>query len=450
VGGLLAAGVIGVGADAQAQQQPLQAASGTFASLTSGIQIQNLGTLPANATIDYYNTDGTLAFSQALTSPIAVNGSFTAFGKTMLVPTPFAGSAVVSADQPVSAIVNLESNGPITAEGYDGVNIPGTTANVPLFQQGNSGFNTTLHIQNATGAANTVTVAFQGAGAPAPLTFQLQPNGSIAVDATNDQISVSKFVGSVVVTGTGAVAVEVNQTNNVILFANTGSASGATTLYAPLLMTNNHGFSTGFQVQNTGSVPTNITLTLRETKTGLVFGTPQTVSVNPGESKTWYPVPGTALNSGVTFIGSGTVTSDNGQPLLGTINELSIGQTTPDQGMAYNAFTSGTQSVQMPLVMFNNSGYYTGEQIQNVGSANADVDLVVNGNIVDTRTIAPGASYTWFSFTNGALYGGVKVSSAVAKGHLSTDKLVGIVNEVTNPQISGDSSFAYEGFNAGT
>jgi len=440
VGGLLAVGTVVVGADAQAQQQPLKPAAATFASLTSGIQIQNLGTLPANATIDYYNTDGSLAFSQALTSPIPVNGSFTAFGSTMKVPTPFAGSAVVSADQPVSAIVNLLSSGPTTGEAYDGVNTPGAVSNIPLFQQNNAGFNTTLHIQNTTGSPNTVTVTFQGTGAPAPLTFNLPSNGSIAVDATNDQI-VGKFVGSVVVSGTQGVAVEVNQTNNTILFANTGSVTGGTTLYAPLLMTNNHGFSTGFQVQNTGSIATDLSLFLNGSSTAA-----ETVTVQPGQSHTWYPIPGTVLGSGTTFIGSGTVTSNNAQPLLGTVNELSTG----GQGMAYNAFTAGTQSVQMPLVMFNNSAYYTGEQIQNIGTTSATVDLIVNGNVVDTQTIAAGASYTWFSFTNSALYGGAKVSSAVAKGHSTTDQLVGIVNEITNPQVAGDSSFAYEGFNAAT
>jgi len=437
VGGLLAVGTIVVGADAQAQQQPLKPAAATFASLTSGIQIQNLGSLPANATIDYYNTDGSLAFSQALSAPIPVNGSFTAFGKSMLVPTPFAGSAVVSADQPVSAIVNLLSSGPTTGEAYDGINTPGTTANVPLFQQGNSGYNTTLHIQNTTGSLNDVTVTFQGTGAPSPLLFHLQGNGSIAVDATNDQIVVAKFVGSVVVTGTQALAVEVNQTNNSILFANTGSSTGVTTLFAPLLMTNNHGFSTGLQAQNTGTVATTLSLFLNGSSTPV-----DQVLVQPGQSKTWFPIPTT--NTGPAFVGSGTVTSDNGQPLLGTINELS----TAGQGMSYNAFGSGTQSVQMPLVMFNNSGYFTGEQIQNVGTTSADVDLLINGTKVDQQTIAAGASFTWFSFTNGGIYGNTKVSSAVAMGHSPTDQLVGIVNEITNPQIAGDSSFAYEGFNA--
>lgn len=437
VGSMLAVGTIVLSADAQAQQQPLQPDAGMFKSVTSGIQIQNIGPAPANATIAYYNPDGSLATTQVV-PPIPVSGSFTAFGSTMAAPKGFSGSAVVSADQPVNAIVNLLTAGLPTGEAYDGVGAPGLTEYVPLFQQGNHGYVSTLNIQNtSTTSANTVTVTFQGAGAPAPVNFALGPNASVAVDGSNDQITVPTFVGSVIVTGTQPVAVEVNQTNNAILFANTGSASGATTIYAPLLMTNNHGFSTGFQVQNTGGSATTLSLFLNGSSTAAA-----TANVGAGQSVTWYPIPTTSL-TGPTFIGSGTVTSSPAMPLLGAVNELN----TAGQGMTYNAFGSGTQSVQMPLVMFNNHGYYTGEQIQNVGTAASTVDFLINGNVVGTQTIQPGASFTWFSFTNGTIYGNQPVSSAIARGRSSTDTLVGIVNEITNPQIAGDSSFAYEGFN---
>jgi len=436
---MLAAGMIVLSADAQAQQQPANAAARTeFASLTSGIQIQNLGTAPANAVIDYYNTDGSKAASQSVPG-IPVNGSFTAFGSTMSVNAGFSGSAVVSADQPVSAIVNLLSAGPVTGEAYDGVNAPATSMNVPLFQQGNHGYNTSIHIQNSVGVANTVTITFNGPGAPGAFSVNLAPNASISIDASNDHITVGTFIGSAVVSGTSPIAVEVNQTNDAILFSYTGSAIGSPTIYAPLLMTNNHGFSTGLQVQN---IDTTKTTTLSLFLNG--GATPaETVTVGPGQSHTWYPIPGTSL-TGTTFIGSGkVVSSDPSVQLLGAVNELSTG----GQGMTYNTFSSGTQSVQMPLVMFNNHGYYTGEQIQNVGPTASTVDLIVNGSTVDTQTIQPGASFTWFSFTNGAIYGNQKVTSAIAKGRSSTDQLVGIVNEITNPQIAGDSSFSYEGFN---
>jgi len=436
---MLAAGMIVLSADAQAQQQPANAAARTeFSSLTSGIQIQNLGTAPANATIQYYDVTGALKATQTV-PPIAVNGSFTAFGSSMSAPTGFSGSAVVSADQPVSAIVNLLSAGPVTGEAYDGVNAPATSMNVPLFQQGNHGYNTTIHIQNSVGVANTVTITFNGSGAPGAFSVNLAPNASIAIDASNDNITVPTFIGSAVVSGTSPIAVEVNQTNNAILFSYTGSATGSPTVNAPLLMTNNHGFSTGLQVQNIDSAkPTTLSLFVNGEATPR-----STVTVGPGQSQTWYPIPGTSL-TGPTFIGSGkVVSSDPTVQLLGAVNELS----TAGQGMTYNTFSSGTQSVQMPLVMFNNHGYYTGEQIQNVGSAAATVDLSINGTVVDTQVIQPGTSFTWFSFTNGAIYGNQTVSSAVAKAREPGSQIVGIVNEITNPQIGGDSSFSYEGFN---
>jgi len=66
---MLAVGTVIVGADAQAQQQPMTPAAATFTSLTSGIQIQNLGTLAATATIDYYDTGGNLVFFSADCEP---------------------------------------------------------------------------------------------------------------------------------------------------------------------------------------------------------------------------------------------------------------------------------------------------------------------------------------------------------------------------------------------
>jgi len=362
----------------------------------------------------------------------------------MGVPTPFAGSAVVSADQPVAAIVNLVSSGPVTQESYDGMNNPATTVNVPLFQQGNHGTDTTLHIQNTTGSPTTVTVASRGPGAPATApTFNLAANASVAVDGTNDQITVPTFVGSVVVSATQPIAVEVNQSSGTILFADTGAVGGSTVVYAPLLMTNNHGMSTGLQVQNTGDTPTTMSLFLDGSST------PAAVSglIQPGASQNWYPIPTT--NAGPAYVGSGKVTTNNGMTMLGIVNELN---TVSGQGMAYSTFGAGTQSVQMPLLQYNNHGIYTGEQIQNVGDASATVDLIVNGNIVDTKTLAAGKSFTWYDVKNPVIYGNSTVSSAVAMGHSPTDQLVGVVNQITDPYVtgSGDTSSVYEGFNGST
>src|SRR5581483_7242200 len=112
----------------------------------------------ANAQVVYYNPDGSQAASQSFTIP--ASGSYVIFGANMVVPAGFKGSAVVSADQPIVANVNLLGASPTTGESYDGVMAPANTAYVPLFQQGNSGYNSSLFVQNASNLSNNVTVQF--------------------------------------------------------------------------------------------------------------------------------------------------------------------------------------------------------------------------------------------------------------------------------------------------
>ncbi len=438
----LALGMLLLGTNAQAQQ-PL--ASGTTAAqtITSGIQIQNLSSSTANVVVDYYNADGTHNTQQPL-PPIAPNSSFTVFGSTMSVPAGFTGSVVISADQPVAAITNLLASNPTMGESYDGIGSPSTSSFVPLFQQNNHGYNTTLYIQNTSaGSAANVTVVFNGGGAPVTDHFALNGGQSLAVNGQTgagfDNIS-GTFVGSATVTSDQPVALEVNQTNGSILFSYDGSATGTSTIFAPLLMNNNHGFSTGFQVQNVSTTQsTTVSLFLNGGTTAAA-----TAPLAPGQSVTWFPIPGTSAG----FVGSGTVTSSPNVPLLGAVNELN---TLTNQGMTYQAFGAGTQTVSMPLVMFGNAGYYTGEQVQNVGGAPATVDFSVNGTTENPGgnpvVLQPGQSYTYFSFTSDVIPGNGKVGAAQAHAREAGSQLVAIVNEITNPQSSGDTSFAYEGFN---
>jgi len=353
----------------------------------------------------------------------------------MAAPTGFVGSVFIGADQPIRAITNLLGADPTNGEAYNGITDLSTVVNVPLFQQANGGYNTSLYIQDNSGAANSVTVRFNHSGTMvSERTYDLPANASLTVDSTNDGIS-GTFVGSANVTARQPVAVIANQTNGLLLFSYSGSGSGSPAVYAPLIMTNNHGWSTGFQVENVGTAATTASLFLNGGSTAVA-----TADLAPGQSVTWYPVPGTTSTN--PFVGSAKVTSSNDQPLLGVVNELN---NTVGQGMAYNAFTTGTQGVDLPLIMFNNSGYFTGEQIQNVGATVATVDFRVNGTVVTTQVIQPGQSYTWYG-TNLIPDGG-KVASAQAIARESGAQIVGIVNEVTSPQQPGDTSFAYEGFN---
>lgn len=444
--GSLLAGMTLLGADAQAQVRSSTsnsaAASITGSTISTGIQIQNLSsTATANVTVLYYNPDGTPANPPSQSFTIGANSSYTLFGSTLALPAGFNGSAVVESDQPVSAIGNLLGSNPTIGEAYDGVASPTTTAYIPLFQQGNGNppFNSSLVIQNTSSSSQTITVNFNAgsAGTSVSKQYSLPGNGSLTLDNSNDGIS-GRFVGSVVVTGTAPIATVINQSNGSDLLSATGSSSGTATVYAPLLMNNNGSYYTGLQVQNIGGQATNATLTVYYPD-----GTSQqigTVPIAPQASYTWYPIPMTQK------VGSGVVKSDNGQPLLGVVNELNA---SANQASAYNTFGSGTQTVNLPLVMYDNGSYFTGEQIQNIGSCSTTVTVTMSnqsGQSAPTSYNVPANSSVTLFGTN-LLPGGAKVGSATASSSQACAPIVAIVNEISSNANGADTTFSYEGFN---
>jgi len=454
VGLVLGSLVIGTGllsAGAQAQPVASTLAAGASSTISAGIQVQNLSpTSPANVTINYYNPDGTAPNPASQSFQIAAAQSTTIFGASMLAPAGFKGSAVISSDQPVVAITNLLGSNPTIGEAYDGVGSTQLANKVfaPIFLQGIGSpvIQSTLYVQNASATPQTVTVTFtpNGGAAMAPLSFGLNAWGSVGVDNTNDMITGS-FVGSATVQGTGPIAIEANQTNGLNLFSQAGSGTGGPTVYAPLVMFHNGiggTLSTGLQVQNIGTVSTNLTLTVfYPDGSSQVIGTP--VSVGAGASFTWYPITGMTQR-----VGSAVVTNSANQSLLGIVNEL---DSATGQASAYNTFASGTQLVNFPLIMFNNSTNYTGEQVQNIGTCDTTVTLTVTPQggapIHYTQLIKKSSGFTWFNPTVNILGGSARVGSAVVSTPDACASLVGIANEITFPQAPGDTSFAYEGFN---
>ena len=72
----------------------------------------------------------------------------------------------------------------------------------------------------------------------------------------------SPFNGSVIIESDQQVVAIVNTVGDGIYFASTtGFSSGSTSTNLPLLMKGNAGFDTWFNVQNCGTVSTNVTVT---------------------------------------------------------------------------------------------------------------------------------------------------------------------------------------------
>ena len=427
---------------------------------TAGFQVQNLGTATANITITYYKQDGLVAATQVDT--IAPGTSKTYYGATMNVADGFNGSVVITSDQPIVAIANLLTSDPTMAGSYSGVTADATATevNLPLVMRnhGDPPWNTTISVQNAGPITATVTLAFQPSpgfpGSPDTINDTIPPSAAHRYDQLGQTDLGDEFVGSVVVTSDQPVAAEVNEieTGGSRLMSYTGfSGAGSSTVNIPLVMTQNQGWWTGVQVQNLGTVPTDITITCHPDPAYTTWTpTPETVTnVAPGASANFLQSGGQWTQ---LFVGSAVVTNSAGQPLVAIVNELKG----TDQGMSYSGFdpATATDEVNLPLIMTQNpepDRWWTGVQVQNLGTVPTDITITFHPApgltwtpTPETATnVASGASANLLQ--TGGQWTQLFVGSAVVTNSAG-QPIAAIVNEITVSPI-GEESMSYNGFN---
>jgi hypothetical protein len=142
-------------------------------------------------------------------------------------------------------------------------------------------------------------------------------------------------------------------------------------------MCNNSGFNTFFNVQNAGTTPTEVTITYVPGSNGKA-GVSETITLNPGAAKTFDQTEGSPTkdcadlkDASGKFIGGAEI--ESAEPVVASVMQLNTGSFKILMG--YNGFAAGSPEISMPLIMANNSGFYTGMQIQNVGSSATNVTV---------------------------------------------------------------------------
>jgi len=122
----------------------------------SGQTVQNVGSSAATVSVTVYNSAGGAVAGTANYNNVQPGGSVTFFASDVVASGSLLGSAVVSSDQPIKAIVNVTNKvngaqgvaGGTAAAQYGGVDQPATTISFPL-AKGNFGNKTTaFYIQN--------------------------------------------------------------------------------------------------------------------------------------------------------------------------------------------------------------------------------------------------------------------------------------------------------------
>jgi hypothetical protein len=251
------------------------------------------------------------------------------------------------------------------------------------------------------------------------------------------------FNGSVVVSSDQPVVAIANTLGNSPQYAaSTESFSeGSNSVKLPLIMRANSGYYTWFNVQNAGSSDASVTVQYVPGSAGSPYTAPA-VSIKPGAAATFNQRDLASL--GAKFIGSAVVTSN--QPIVATV--MQVGETFKNM-LGYNGFTGGSTEVSLPLVMANNSGYYTGIQVQNVGTASTTCTIDYGANIGgtfapvdDTATLAANESATFIQASG--QWGSNKYigSATITCG----EPAVAIVNQVKLTGVAVGT--AYNGFAA--
>jgi len=417
---------------------------------TVGVQIQNLGSAAAQVTLTFY--DSVTGNSAGSTQANIAAGGSTTFFPIPVVSNGFKGSAVVSSDQPVAAIMNLLGNGGTYGGSATGLSAGSQSVGLPLILRGNSGIDTWFNVQNAGSTDANITITYKpgSSGTATTETATIKAGAAKTFDQSTNAALGVKFIGSATVTSNQPVVAVVNQVGknapNKTLLTYTGFASGSATAALPLVMANNSNIFTGISLQNVGNAQAQVTVTYSaNTVAGMATPTPDVVTLAAGAA-------GVLIQSGGKwtgrYVGAATVTS--AQPVVAIVNQLS-----PGQGTAYEGFNpaSLTTKISAPLLMANNGAakIFTAVQIQNVGSTSTTVTVDYSPNTAgafnpanDVRTIAPGASVTIFQA--GGAWGANRYVGGATITSTGGNNIAAIINQaVATP--NGDNQFTYDGIN---
>jgi hypothetical protein len=219
----------------------------------------------------------------------------------------------------------------------------------------------------------------------------------------------------------------------------------------PLVIANNYGYTIGIQIQNTDATPRDVTVTYTPSLAGTACT--ETKSIAGGDSATfalhaWAAGDADADNNcvnGETFIGSARVTDAGAQPLVGIVNQHHFGI---NKGSSYGAFSpdQATAKVVMPLITDHNYGYFTGFNVQNVGTSAATVSCTFynSARTVGPEVLAPGDALT---DTQYGVLGDPYVGSATCTAVEGDAKIIGVVNYLRSSGTA-DTFLTYEAFNA--
>ena len=316
-------------------------------------------------------------------------------------------------------------------------------------------YSSCFQVQNLENSVATVSIQYinQSDGAVA-----LTVNDTIAALGKNPYCPIgaaSGFNGSVVVSSDKKVAAITNIEADSQKYwgSYTAPSVGAANIALPLIMKGNYGFSTWFNVQNTGSANTDVLVTYSNGSTETFAG------LKPGAAHTFNQATGSLPSP---FVGSAVVSATTTGGQIAAV-VLEVG---PYTLHAYEGFSKASKLPIMPLINENNYGYWSSAAIQNTGGTATTVRVNYTPSAAGTacyeqRDIAAGQSKSFamyaFVYTespadptyqSNCAKGATFIGSAVVVSNTANMDLNVIVNQ-NNLTAAQNKASAYDAFDPG-
>jgi hypothetical protein len=389
----------------------------------TGETIQNIGASSAAVQVVAYDKNSSSTYSASTTIDSGKNYTFTPTTFSGM-PDGFQGSAVVSADQPIKAIVTITnresgtlgvSGGQATGiyQGFDASAVD-STLYFPIAKGDAYSKTTSYYVQNAGSADTTLTATFKMKNGDTH-TYNsptIQPNKMVVFNVYDTPTYVGTCtpvntcrVGAVTVVSDNSQPLAGTHTEHktvedpaTLLQSTRGFTSSDfdTKLYVPVTKNDRFDRFTGIQVQNvTAATPIDITVTylgVKGTCTGSTYVDTQT-GIQPGANAVFNQLLG-QTNLPVDCMASATVeTTTTGGQIVALVSESYMAGA-PYTQASVTSFAmpdnQATTKVVGPQFKDDRFEKRTGFTIQNVGTATAT-------NVVATFNCAGGSTFTAIS-----------------------------------------------------
>lgn len=425
-------------------------------SFTVDFNIQNMGSAPATIVVNFINPSGSSAGTKTFSNvPPGGSAYFNPALHTLdgggSLPPGWQGAAVVSADQPVSAIATVANNlsgSQYVSDAYPGIGEPSNTVFAPIVMAKLGPWNTRMAIQNAGSAPADVTIRFvSGGSVVATQTINGLPAGASALVDQYDNPSLNNFNGSAIISATQPIAVTVDEYRTtgglLVSYAALPLSKASNTLYMPGYINAFGPWTTDFTIINTASSAATVQIQ---------FTNGQTLSCSIPPNGSLYLNPAANVYGGCTggplasnFYGAATVTSN--QPLViayNIANTLGPG----DRALGYTAFSPADVGTKMAVPLIENQ--YGGGQwvttfsVQVIGGGTANLTLQYSGNLgAYTKNVTINNAQTFNQLTDGHIPAGFLGSVTI-----TSDKPIAVIGDQNSTILSGDVAAGFPGVKA--